>query len=181
METKTTRFNSACAESSWYGTRIGNYGALRSLEEIAFSDKATSGCTSSRRFYEGSNFWSEQVFLISIWRDLFSAVGSKSLLRRNEHLGSRAMLRAQRRSIRLYNFCLFSGNLWVTTLHHQGHRDVTVSEMNQSRLDIVKKLGKSLSFHLINVINVKSCIFGCLNVSMFGFLLLNYANTAVSI
>ncbi|XP_063372322.1 uncharacterized protein LOC134660485 isoform X1 [Cydia amplana] len=32
------------------------------------------------------------------------------------------------------------GNLWVTALHHQGHREVTVSEMNKSRLDIVKKL-----------------------------------------
>uniref|UniRef100_A0A1L8D6P6 Aldehyde reductase-3 n=1 Tax=Plutella xylostella TaxID=51655 RepID=A0A1L8D6P6_PLUXY len=32
------------------------------------------------------------------------------------------------------------GNLWITTLHLQGHRDVTVSEMNQTRLDIVKKL-----------------------------------------
>ncbi|XP_072948672.1 uncharacterized protein [Epargyreus clarus] len=32
------------------------------------------------------------------------------------------------------------GNLWVTTLHHQGHRDVTVSEMNKTRLEIVKKL-----------------------------------------
>lgn len=32
------------------------------------------------------------------------------------------------------------GNLWVTTLHHHGHRDVTVSEMNKTRLDIVKKL-----------------------------------------
>ncbi|XP_046975920.1 D-altritol 5-dehydrogenase-like [Vanessa cardui] len=33
------------------------------------------------------------------------------------------------------------GNLWITTLHVQGHRDVTVSEMNKSRLDIVKGLG----------------------------------------
>ncbi|XP_014365046.2 D-arabinitol dehydrogenase 1 [Papilio machaon] len=32
------------------------------------------------------------------------------------------------------------GNLWITTLHHHGHRDVTVSEMNSSRLEIVKKL-----------------------------------------
>ncbi|KAM3955661.1 LOW QUALITY PROTEIN: D-altritol 5-dehydrogenase-like [Aphomia sociella] len=32
------------------------------------------------------------------------------------------------------------GNLWVTALHHQGHRDVTVSEMNKSRLEIVKRL-----------------------------------------
>ncbi|XP_063545617.1 uncharacterized protein LOC134753611 [Cydia strobilella] len=32
------------------------------------------------------------------------------------------------------------GNLWVTALHHQGHREVTVSEMNKSRLEIVKKL-----------------------------------------
>ncbi|XP_059057766.1 D-altritol 5-dehydrogenase-like [Achroia grisella] len=32
------------------------------------------------------------------------------------------------------------GNLWVTTLHHHGHRDVTVSEMNKSRLEIVKRL-----------------------------------------
>lgn len=32
------------------------------------------------------------------------------------------------------------GNLWVTTLHHHGHRDVTVSEMNKTRLDIVKRL-----------------------------------------
>ncbi|XP_073965452.1 uncharacterized protein isoform X1 [Choristoneura fumiferana] len=32
------------------------------------------------------------------------------------------------------------GNLWVTALHLQGHREVTVSEMNKARLDIVKKL-----------------------------------------
>ncbi|XP_041970637.1 D-arabinitol dehydrogenase 1-like [Aricia agestis] len=32
------------------------------------------------------------------------------------------------------------GNLWVTTLHVQGHKDVTVSEMNKTRLDIVKKM-----------------------------------------
>ncbi|KAI5640100.1 alcohol dehydrogenase groES-like domain-containing protein [Phthorimaea operculella] len=32
------------------------------------------------------------------------------------------------------------GNLWVSTLHLHGHRDVTVSEMNKTRLDIVKKL-----------------------------------------
>ncbi|CAG4948972.1 unnamed protein product [Parnassius apollo] len=32
------------------------------------------------------------------------------------------------------------GNLWVTILHHQGHREVTVSEMNKARLEIVKKL-----------------------------------------
>uniref|UniRef100_A0A2A4JDD1 Enoyl reductase (ER) domain-containing protein n=1 Tax=Heliothis virescens TaxID=7102 RepID=A0A2A4JDD1_HELVI len=32
------------------------------------------------------------------------------------------------------------GNLWVTTLYHHGHRDVTVSEMNKTRLDIVKRL-----------------------------------------
>ncbi|KAM3955662.1 uncharacterized protein ACR2FA_010420 [Aphomia sociella] len=32
------------------------------------------------------------------------------------------------------------GNLWVTALHHQGHRDVTVSEMNKSRLEIVRRL-----------------------------------------
>ncbi|XP_059057756.1 D-altritol 5-dehydrogenase-like [Achroia grisella] len=32
------------------------------------------------------------------------------------------------------------GNLWVTTLHHHGHRDVTVSEMNQNRLKIVERL-----------------------------------------
>ncbi|XP_075988772.1 uncharacterized protein LOC142984819 [Anticarsia gemmatalis] len=32
------------------------------------------------------------------------------------------------------------GNLWVTTLHHHGHREVTVSEMNKTRLDIVKRL-----------------------------------------
>ncbi|CAH0761901.1 unnamed protein product [Diatraea saccharalis] len=32
------------------------------------------------------------------------------------------------------------GNLWVTALHHQGHREVTVSEMNKSRLDIVKRM-----------------------------------------
>lgn len=32
------------------------------------------------------------------------------------------------------------GNLWVTTLHHHGHREVTVSEMNKIRLEIVNKL-----------------------------------------
>ncbi|XP_026734464.1 D-arabinitol dehydrogenase 1-like [Trichoplusia ni] len=32
------------------------------------------------------------------------------------------------------------GNLWITTLHHHGHREVTVSEMNTARLDIVKRL-----------------------------------------
>ncbi|CAH1642242.1 unnamed protein product [Spodoptera littoralis] len=32
------------------------------------------------------------------------------------------------------------GNLWITTLHHHGHREVTVSEMNLTRLDIVKRL-----------------------------------------
>ncbi|KAL0809359.1 hypothetical protein ABMA28_011563 [Loxostege sticticalis] len=32
------------------------------------------------------------------------------------------------------------GNLWVTTLHHHGHREVTVSEMSKTRLDIVKKM-----------------------------------------
>ncbi|CAG9135085.1 unnamed protein product [Plutella xylostella] len=32
------------------------------------------------------------------------------------------------------------GNLWITTLHHQGHRNITVSEMNTKRLEIVKNL-----------------------------------------
>lgn len=32
------------------------------------------------------------------------------------------------------------GNLWVTSLHQLGHRDVTVSEMNKVRLEIVNKL-----------------------------------------
>ncbi|KAJ2943318.1 hypothetical protein O0L34_g12123 [Tuta absoluta] len=32
------------------------------------------------------------------------------------------------------------GNLWVANLHLHGHRDVTVSEMNKSRLDIIKKM-----------------------------------------
>ncbi|OWR46607.1 zinc-containing alcohol dehydrogenase [Danaus plexippus plexippus] len=32
------------------------------------------------------------------------------------------------------------GNMWTCVLHLQGHRDVTVSEMNKSRLEIVKKL-----------------------------------------
>ncbi|RVE46255.1 hypothetical protein evm_009079 [Chilo suppressalis] len=41
------------------------------------------------------------------------------------------------------------GNLWVTALHHQGHRDVTVSEMNKSRLEIVKKMGQKLYAHRI--------------------------------
>ncbi|VVC99853.1 unnamed protein product [Leptidea sinapis] len=40
------------------------------------------------------------------------------------------------------------GNLWVTTLHLQGHRDVTVSEMNKTRLDIVK--GLETGYRLIN-------------------------------
>ncbi|CAH2101742.1 unnamed protein product [Euphydryas editha] len=39
------------------------------------------------------------------------------------------------------------GNLWVTTLHLQGHRDVTVSEMNKSRLEIVK--GLDTGFRLV--------------------------------
>jgi D-arabinitol dehydrogenase (NADP+) len=33
------------------------------------------------------------------------------------------------------------GNLWVCTLHLQGHRNVTVSEPNTARLDMLKKLG----------------------------------------
>lgn len=40
------------------------------------------------------------------------------------------------------------GNLWATTLHHHGHRDVTVSEMNKARLDIVKQL--DTGFRLIS-------------------------------
>lgn len=32
------------------------------------------------------------------------------------------------------------GNLWVTVLHLQGHKDVTVSEVNKARLEIVKGL-----------------------------------------
>ncbi|KAI5640072.1 alcohol dehydrogenase groES-like domain-containing protein [Phthorimaea operculella] len=32
------------------------------------------------------------------------------------------------------------GNLWVANLHLHGHRDVTVSEMNKTRLDIIKKM-----------------------------------------
>ncbi|GBP56615.1 D-arabinitol dehydrogenase 1 [Eumeta japonica] len=32
------------------------------------------------------------------------------------------------------------GNLWITTLHLQGHRDVTVCEMNKTRLEIVNRL-----------------------------------------
>ncbi|CAH1959223.1 unnamed protein product [Acanthoscelides obtectus] len=32
------------------------------------------------------------------------------------------------------------GNLWVCVLHHQGHRKVTVSEPNQARLDLLRKL-----------------------------------------
>ncbi|XP_045457922.1 D-altritol 5-dehydrogenase-like [Melitaea cinxia] len=39
------------------------------------------------------------------------------------------------------------GNLWVTILHLQGHRDVTVSEVNKSRLEIVK--GLDTGFRLI--------------------------------
>ncbi|CAH2056130.1 unnamed protein product, partial [Iphiclides podalirius] len=39
------------------------------------------------------------------------------------------------------------GNLWVTVLHHQGHREVTVSEMNKARLEIVKKM--NTGFRLI--------------------------------
>jgi hypothetical protein len=34
------------------------------------------------------------------------------------------------------------GNLWVCTLHLQGHRNVTVSEPNTARLDMLKKLGQ---------------------------------------
>lgn len=34
------------------------------------------------------------------------------------------------------------GNLWISTLHHQGHRNVTVSEPNASRLKLVEKLGE---------------------------------------
>nr|CAI5861993.1 unnamed protein product [Callosobruchus analis] len=32
------------------------------------------------------------------------------------------------------------GSLWVCALHHQGHRKVTVSEPNQARLDLLRKL-----------------------------------------
>ncbi|KAJ0182961.1 hypothetical protein K1T71_000937 [Dendrolimus kikuchii] len=39
------------------------------------------------------------------------------------------------------------GNLWATTLHHHGHREVTISEMNKIRLDIVKKL--DLGYRLV--------------------------------
>ncbi|KAH9637606.1 hypothetical protein HF086_014770 [Spodoptera exigua] len=40
------------------------------------------------------------------------------------------------------------GNLWITTLHHHGHREVTVSEMNPTRLDIVKRLGKKTPMNI---------------------------------
>ncbi|GBP56622.1 D-arabinitol dehydrogenase 1 [Eumeta japonica] len=33
-----------------------------------------------------------------------------------------------------------ASNLWVTTLHLHGHREVTVSEMNKTRLEIVGKM-----------------------------------------
>lgn len=33
------------------------------------------------------------------------------------------------------------GNLWVVALHHQGHRNVTVSEPNKARLDLIKSAG----------------------------------------
>ncbi|KAI8422576.1 hypothetical protein MSG28_006370 [Choristoneura fumiferana] len=39
------------------------------------------------------------------------------------------------------------GNLWLTTLHLHGHRDVTVSEMNKARLEIVKQL--DLGYRLV--------------------------------
>ncbi|CAH1163065.1 unnamed protein product [Phaedon cochleariae] len=39
------------------------------------------------------------------------------------------------------------GNLWVSVLHHQGHRNVTVSEPNLSRLQHLKKL--NTGFQLI--------------------------------
>ncbi|XP_063376533.1 D-altritol 5-dehydrogenase-like [Cydia fagiglandana] len=39
------------------------------------------------------------------------------------------------------------GNLWLTTLHLHGHRNVTVSEVNKARLDIVRNL--NLGFKLI--------------------------------
>lgn len=34
------------------------------------------------------------------------------------------------------------GNLWISVLHHHGHRKVTVSEPNVARLNFVKRLGK---------------------------------------
>lgn len=34
------------------------------------------------------------------------------------------------------------GNLWVSVLHLHGHRKVTVSEPNETRLNYVKKLGE---------------------------------------
>lgn len=33
------------------------------------------------------------------------------------------------------------GALWVSTLHHLGHRDIIVSEPNEARRAIIKKLG----------------------------------------
>lgn len=36
------------------------------------------------------------------------------------------------------------GNLWAVNLHLQGHRSVTISEPNSTRLQQIKKLGKFL-------------------------------------
>ncbi len=36
------------------------------------------------------------------------------------------------------------GNLWVCMLHHNGYREVTVSEPSQGRRDILANLGKNL-------------------------------------
>lgn len=41
------------------------------------------------------------------------------------------------------------GNLWVCVLHLQGHRNVTVSEPNKTRLDMLKGLGKKVVCHFI--------------------------------
>ena len=35
------------------------------------------------------------------------------------------------------------GALWLATLHHMGHRNIIVSEPNEARRAIVKKLGRS--------------------------------------
>nr|XP_026483345.1 D-arabinitol dehydrogenase 1-like [Vanessa tameamea] len=51
------------------------------------------------------------------------------------------------------------GNLWITTLHVQGHRDVTVSEMNKSRLDIVKGLNTGYRLITPDVLGVEKQLY----------------------
>lgn len=46
------------------------------------------------------------------------------------------------------------GNLWVCALHLQGHRNVTVSEPNTARLDMLRRLGKFLPLIITVVVRL---------------------------